>query len=332
MAKRDEDEKDSGISESVEGAPGSPLESTSSDVATEDTAEQQYERKKHREEKERVRSINSGMGTSGTQQPDTYAAVDTPRQKPHNTDESEMSKIAHDINWSPMKGTTPKPENPNMRPNPNQQPFQPAPFGQDASDWEPARKKESFFHRSKEKLEELGYAATKKYDEVRKKPAEQAAQFSYDSRMADNEDKFKAGKISSAIYERRKLEYASAFEQEKKPIEKRVVDTSIHVGNAMYKGLQHTQQKVSADYKETPAPKIKPSQGLVWSKAGKIGVTPMRTATRKGKQVGAASPARINFGNTSFGNTGGLGTGSGGGVDFSGGLFGGSKPKKKKGK
>jgi hypothetical protein len=188
------------------------------------------------------------------------------------------------------------------------------------------QKKESLFtkvseapRRAKEKAEEIGYSATKAYHKSREVPAQEAAKERYENRMLENDIKFQKGEISSTIHKRRQMEYASEFDNEKKPIEQRAVNASIDVGNAFIAGLKHTQQKVEKDYRPSPAPKIKPSRGLDMSRVENIGVRPAaRSTTHKGKKAEPAPKYQIDFGR------------SGSTIDFSGGysLFGAKKKKR----
>jgi len=189
------------------------------------------------------------------------------------------------------------------------------------------QKKESLFtkisespRRVKERAEEMGYSAQKAYHSAREVPAETAAKERYESRMAENDIKFEKGEISSTIHKRRQMEYATEFDKEKKPIEQRVVATSMHVGNAFISGLQHTQQKVAKEYRSSPAPRIKPSRGVDTSRIENIGVRPAASkTTRKGKQPVAAPRYQIDFGKS-----------GGSPIDFSGGynIFGAKKKKR----
>ena len=159
--------------------------------------------------------------------------------------------------------------------------------------------------RAAEKAEEIGYSVTKKYHNAREVPAENAARETYEKHMQENDIKFHKGEISSTMHKARQLKYAEEFKESSKPIEQRVAKNSVAAGNTFVHGLQLVKKQVQEDYRSSPAPKIKPSQGIVWSQAGKIGVVPIKTATRKGKQVGAAQPVRINFGGAwGSGNTG----------------------------
>jgi hypothetical protein len=180
--------------------------------------------------------------------------------------------------------------------------------------------------RLKEKGEEVGYSAQQAYHKSREVPLEKAAKERYESRMSENDIKFEKGEISATIHKRRQMEYASTYESEKKPVEQRLVNTSVEVGNAFVAGLKHTQQKVAKEYRSSPAPRIKPSQGINTSRINNIGVRPAQTTSRKGKRSERAEPTpryQINFGSS------GKGTST---IDFSGGygLFGRAEPKKKK--
>lgn len=191
------------------------------------------------------------------------------------------------------------------------------------------QKKESLFtkvseapRRVKEKAEEMGYSAQQAYRKSREVPTEEAAKERYENRMLENDIKFQKGEISSTIHKRRQMEYASEFDKEKKPVEQRIVSTSMDVGNAFIAGLKHTQQKVAKEYRPSPAPKIKPSRGLDMARVESIGVrSAPRSTSRKGKQAAQPAPKyQIDFGR------------SGSTIDFSGGygLFGRAESKKKK--
>lgn len=174
--------------------------------------------------------------------------------------------------------------------------------------------------RAKERAEEIGYSAQKAYHTAREVPAETAAKERYESRMTENDIKFEKGEISSTIHKRRQMEYATEFDKEKKPVEQRLVATSMHVGNAFISGLQHTQQKVAKEYWSSPAPRIKPSRGVDTTRIENIGVRPTASkSTRKGKQPVAAPRYQIDFGKS-----------AGSPIDFSGGytLFGAKKRKR----
>jgi hypothetical protein len=190
------------------------------------------------------------------------------------------------------------------------------------------RPKESIFtkiveapRRMKEKGEEMGYSAQQAYHKSREVPLEKAAKERYDSRMSENDIKFEKGEISATIHKRRQMEYASTYESEKKPVEQRLVNTSMEVGNAFVAGLKHTQQKVAKEYRSSPAPRIKPSRGVDTSRINNIGVRPAQTTTRKGKRAEPAPKYQIDFGSSGKSQ-----------IDFSGGygLFGRAESKKKK--
>jgi hypothetical protein len=319
------------------------------DIPTKD----EYEAEQYRKEREAVENPTSsvpepieGSKDSPIESTSSNIATEPPERSAYSHDDSTASKMAHDEDWKQdrehvvrktsafyekrPKGTTEIPE-----PEPAKSTWRsndPRTMGTPIDNpMVKEQKKESLFtkiaeapRRLAEKGEEMGYAATKTYDKYRGKPAEAAAKEAYDSRMTENDIKFQKGEISSTIHKRRQMEYATAYDKEKKPTEQRMVDASIHVGNAFVAGLQHTQQKVAKEYRSSPAPKIKPSQGLVWSQVGNIGIPPVKTTTRKGKQVQTAAPKnRIDFGRSVSGS---------GGIDFSGGfkLFQKEEPKKKK--
>ena len=222
------------------------------------------------------------------------SSTETPRAKPITEDTTHASRMANEEDWSTAYG------------HKTQRTSDHEPFARKKNVTEipePERKTESILtkiaeapRRAAEKAEEIGYSVTKKYHNAREVPAENAARETYEKHMQENDIKFHKGEISSTMHKARQLKYAEEFKESSKPIEQRVAKNSIAAGNTFVHGLQLVKKQVQEDYRSSPAPKIKPSQGIVWSQAGKIGVVPIKTATRKGKQVGAAQPVRINFG------------------------------------
>ena len=231
------------------------------------------------------------------------SSTETPRAKPITEDTTHASRMANEEDWSTAYG------------HKTQRTSDHEPFARKKNVTEipePERKTESILtkiaeapRRAAEKAEEIGYSVTKKYHNAREVPAENAARETYEKHMQENDIKFHQGEISSTMHKARQLKYAEEFKESSKPIEQRVAKNSVAVGNTFVHGLQLVKKQVQEDYRSSPAPKIKPSQGIVWSQVGKIGIVPIKTATRKGKQVGAAQPVRINFGGAwGSGNTG----------------------------
>ena len=106
--------------------------------------------------------------------------------------------------------------------------------------------------RAKERAEEIGEAAERKYRETREKPAEAAAYRTYQERMQEANTKFQEGKISKELYESRKAKYRQAYEAEKAPLEKRLVRGAIDIGTNLQRGAvgETTSQKAERKYKE----------------------------------------------------------------------------------
>ena len=104
----------------------------------------------------------------------------------------------------------------------------------------------------KERAEEIGEAAEKKYEQTRAIPSEQKAAAKYQSRVQEAEDKFKKGEISQELLDTRKEKYKQAYETEKEPIEKRVAKGTVGAAQTLRRGAvgPTTQEKAETKLKQ----------------------------------------------------------------------------------
>lgn len=106
--------------------------------------------------------------------------------------------------------------------------------------------------RAKERAEEMGESAERKYRETREKPAEARAYRAYQERVQEADQKFREGKISKELYEQRRQKYQKAYEAEKLPLEQRIVRGAIDIGTNLQRGAvgETTSQKAERQYGE----------------------------------------------------------------------------------
>ena len=166
--------------------------------------------------------------------------------------------------------------------------------------------------RAKERAQEIGYAAEKKYDQVRGAPARAAATQTYIQRMAELNLKFRRGQITEAMYADRSSRYLAERDASARPLELRTRDEVIDIGRNLAKGASEVGAKVREEYKPSPVPKFKVQRGTRKATATKgTVVSPAK------KQIRFESP--INFG--SGGILGGGASAGSVGIDLTRSIF-----------